>query len=89
MKLCELQRECQDCGFDGAVEHHYTKGTDSDGSDIVEIFEYLCGDCHKERHTDLSGTVWDDVVEMHNHWYGYYKEMESEPTVRSKGIEDG
>ena len=89
MKLCELQRECQDCGFDGVAEPHYTIGTDSDGSDIVEIIEYLCEDCHKERHTDLNGDVWDDVMEMQTYWCGYFKEMESEPTARSKGIEDG
>ena len=89
MKLCELQHECQDCGFDGAAEPHYTIGIDSHGSNVVELAEYLCDDCHKERHTDLSGDVWDDVVEMQNHWYGYFKEMESEPTARSKGIEDG
>jgi hypothetical protein len=80
MKLCEVRDECQDCGRKEILEPHYTFGPDSDdlGNTKIEIMEYLCKDCHKARHTDLNGEVWDDIQDMNDSWYGYFKESEKD-----------
>jgi hypothetical protein len=80
MKLCEVRHECQDCGHKEILEPHYTFGPDPDnlGDKKIEAMEYLCKGCHKARHTDPDGEVWDDIQDMNDSWYGYFKESEKD-----------
>jgi hypothetical protein len=38
----------------------------------------LCEDCHRQRHTDPTGDVWDDVEAMEDAWAGYRHAMDKD-----------
>lgn len=72
---------CECCGMVCAGEiHHETYSHVYRGGDLTPAtrLEFLCRNCHQNKHTDPFGKFWVDPMEMEDFFAGYHKLMEED-----------